>query len=62
MKNSVDEINKLINTLELDNEINNFLIKVGNGTAMLSNVNEKILKWVYANGLSNKIKLMFIGK
>ena len=48
--------------VELDNEIKNFLIKVGNGTAMLSNVNEKILKWVYANGLSNKIRLMFIGK
>ena len=62
LKNSVDEINKLINTLELDNEIKNFLIKVGNGTAMLSNVNEKILKWVYANGLSNKLRLMFIGK
>ena len=59
LKKAIDDINDLVDKLNLDDEIKAFLNKVGKGTAMMSDVNDKILKWVYAKNLSSKMKITF---
>lgn len=59
LKKAIDDINDLVDKLNLDDEIKTFLNKVGKGTAMMSDVNDKILKWVYAKNLSSKMKITF---
>lgn len=60
LKKAIDEINGLVKKLNLDDEVKRFLTKVGKGTAMVSDINDKILKWIYANGLASKMKISFI--
>lgn len=59
LKKAIDDINELITKLSLDDEIKSFLTKVGKGTAMISDINDKILRWIYANGLASKMKISF---
>lgn len=58
-KNAIEDINGLVRRLDLDDEIKVFLSKVGKEAASLSDINEKILQWIYEKGLASKMKVSF---
>lgn len=58
MKSAIDEAEKLIDSLGLDEEIKTFLSKIRNGKAMLEDIfsaDDKILNWIKKENLQRKM-------
>lgn len=58
MKMAIDEAEKLIDSLELDEEIKNFLGKIRNGKATLEDIfsaDDKILNWIKKENLQGRM-------
>ena len=55
----VESAQKLVNSLQLDNEIELFIVKVLTKQATISDLNDHVLNWIKANHLSDKLKIQF---
>ena len=55
--NSVETGRKILNNMEIDDDIKLFLKKVSTNSASLLDVNENILNWLKNNNLLNKMKI-----
>lgn len=58
MKSAIDEAEKLIDSLGLDEEIKTFLSKIRNGKATLEDIfsaDDKILNWIKKENLQRKM-------
>ena len=54
---SVELGRKILNNMEIDDDIKNFLKKVSTNSASLLDINENILHWLKNNNLLNKMKI-----
>ena len=61
--NKLEEIskegNKIINSLNVNNEIQNFLNLVSNGDAQISDLSPQIIEWLENNNFDDKLKITF---
>lgn len=59
-KKSYDDAISRMNEIKFDSDIENFLNKIKDKTATLADLNTKILEWIDAENLRDKIKLLII--
>lgn len=57
--NDVDSAQKLVNSLKLDVEIENFIGKVLGQRATLTDLDDHVLDWIKENHLTDKLKIRF---
>ena len=57
--NDVNRSQDLLNSLNLDPQIENFLVKARMHQATLSDLNDHILEWIKKNHLTSKLKIQF---
>lgn len=62
MMNGLNDAEKLIVRLGLDDEIVSFLQNTNTGKATLIDLNEKVLKWIRDEKLEGKIRISFVRK
>lgn len=56
-KQSIDDAKKMLDTLEIDEDVKSFLKKVSTHNASLLDVNENILNWLKTNNLLKRMKI-----
>ena len=59
LSNALDEANKLIQSLNLDEKIVSFLTKMNSGKATIADLDEVVVKWFKDENLETRIKLVF---
>lgn len=61
MNESLSDAASLIDSLRLDQQIIDFLKKMNNGKAMVSDLNDNVLHWMKEESLDKRVKLSFSG-
>ena len=62
LKQTIDESNDLISSLDLDDDIKLFLKKMSAGRATLLDLDDKIIHWIKDMDLTGKVRLSFMNK
>ena len=57
--NDVESAQKLVNSLQLDAEIELFIVKVLSQQATITDLNDHVLNWIKENHLTGKLKIRF---
>ena len=57
--NDVDSAQRLVNNLQLDAEIELFIVKVLSQQATITDLNDHVLNWIKENHLTGKLKIRF---
>ena len=57
--NDVESAQKLVNSLQLDAEIETFIVKVLTQQATVTDLNDHVLSWIKENHLTGKLKIRF---
>ena len=58
-KCAIDEIDELEESLNLSDEIKNFIVKVTTGKARISDVNDNIITWIREENLKDRFVINF---
>ena len=59
LKDGIDQVNQLEQSLNLSEEIKDFLVKVTSGKARVTDVNENIINWIIKEKLIEKFVINF---
>lgn len=57
--NNIDSAQAIVDTLNLDKNVEAFITKVRLGQATLTDLDSQTLRWIQANHLTNKLKICF---